>query len=131
MQKIKGIDHLTFICRDIEKTAHMLKEIFNAREIYPKAEEKQAISRGKYFSIANYWIGIMEGEAINKSYHSIAFEIDEYDMPIFQEKIESLGLTIFANENDENNENRSIYFYDYDNHLFELHAGNLVERMLL
>ena len=71
------------------------------------------------------WIG----DPISKSYNHFAFKIDENDMGYFSEKIQSLGLDILPGRNRNNAEGQSLYFYDYDNHLFELHSGNLDERL--
>lgn len=120
--RIKGISHITFICRDIEKTAYMLKELFNAKEIYSNSTQSHSISREKFFVLADYWIKLMEGESINKSHNPIAFEVDEFDLPAFHEKIMTLGLTILSDRHPED-EISSLSFYDYDNYLFELHTG--------
>jgi fosfomycin resistance protein FosX len=50
--KIKGISHITFICKNIEKTAHMLIEVFDAKEIYSSGEDHFSISKEKFFSLA-------------------------------------------------------------------------------
>lgn len=127
--KIIGISHITFICKDLEKSANMLKHIFNAEEIYSSEEKKFSISKEKFFKIAGIWIAIMEGESIAKTYNHIAFEIEEDDLIIFKDKILSLGLTILPGRDRKSAEGHSIYFYDYDNHLFELHAGKLNTRL--
>lgn len=36
MSKIKGISHITFICKDLERITRMLKNIFEAVEIKEK-----------------------------------------------------------------------------------------------
>ncbi|SHJ20304.1 VOC family protein [Lutispora thermophila] len=51
-----------------------------------------------------------------------------YDM--YLERIQRLGLEIKEGRNRIDEEGRSIYFYDYDNHLFELHTGTLESRLL-
>lgn len=40
-----------------------------------------------------------------------------------------MGIEIRESRNRIKEEGRSIYFYDYDNHLFELHTGTLNERL--
>lgn len=129
MPKINGVSHMTFICKDLEKTTNMLKEIFNAEEIYASGEKQFSLSKEKFFTIAGYWIAIMEGDSINKSYNHIAFEVDDNDLPVFAEKIQSLGLEILPGRGRKQAEGNSLYFYDYDNHLFELHSGNLKTRL--
>ncbi|OAI46506.1 fosmidomycin resistance protein [Gammaproteobacteria bacterium SCGC AG-212-F23] len=126
---IKGISHITFICRDLSKTTKMLKEIFSAEEVYSSGDKKFSISKEKFFKVANLWIAIMEGEPIEKSYNHIAFQVSEDDLPWLEEKIKSLGLTILPGRKREKSEGNSLYFYDYDNHLFELHTGNLHTRL--
>lgn len=129
--KIKGISHITFICGNLEKTTEMLKYIFDAEEIYSSGEKTFSLSKEKFFSIAGIWIAIMEGDAIEKTYNHIAFEVSEYDLPELRSRIEKLGLTILPSRKREEAEGDSIYFYDYDNHLFELHTGSLTTRLKL
>ena len=71
----------------------------------------------------------MEGESVNKTYNHIAFELNEDDMNDYREKIISLGLEILPDRNRCPEEGGSLYFYDYDNHLFDLHAGSLAKRI--
>lgn len=107
----------------------MLKQIFDADEIYSSDEYLFSLSKEKFFKIAGLWIAIMEGEPIEKTYNHVAFEVKETDLALLKEKIQMLGLTILPGRNREQAEGQSIYFYDYDNHLFELHAGNLETRL--
>ncbi len=127
--KIKKLSHITFICKDLEKTSLFLKEIFSAEEIYSSGDKTFSISREKFFKIGTIWIAIMEGAPIEKSYNHVAFQIDEKDIPLFEQKIKSLGLTLLPGRKREKSEGESLYFYDYDNHLFELHTGNLNTRL--
>lgn len=126
---IKGISHITFICKNLEKMSHLLKTIFNAVEIYSSDAKNFSISKEKFFNIAGLWIAIMEGEAIEKTYNHVAFRVDENDLLVLREKITSLGLKILPGREREKAEGQSLYFYDYDNHLFELHTGDLNTRL--
>jgi hypothetical protein len=45
------------------------------------------------------------------------------------EKILGLGLEVKPGRKRVPGEGKSLYFYDYDNHLFELHAGSLSNRL--
>jgi len=52
---------------------------------------------------------------------------DEYDDRLG--RIKSLGLQIKEGRPRVDGEGHSIYFYDHDNHLFELHSGTLEQRL--
>jgi len=127
--KIQGLSHITFICKDLDKMANLLKTIFNAQEIYSSDNKNFSLSKEKFFNIAGIWIAIMEGEAVHKTYNHVAFKIDDKDLDIFKEKILSLGLEILPGRTRDKAEGNSLYFYDYDNHLFELHSGDLDTRL--
>jgi len=51
------------------------------------------------------------------------------DLAELEKRIHNLGLTILPDRPREKAEAKSLYFYDYDNHLFELHTGNLETRL--
>lgn len=127
--KIKGISHITFICKDLEKTSQMFKVVLGAEEIYCSGNRTFSISKEKFLKIAGLWIAIMEGEPVEKTYNHIAFHVNNQDLPEFEAKIRSLGLTILQGRTREQAEGNSLYFYDYDNHLFELHSGDLEARL--
>jgi catechol 2,3-dioxygenase-like lactoylglutathione lyase family enzyme len=127
---ILGISHITFIVKDLDKTATFFKEIFDAKEVYFSGEEHFSISKEKYFLINDIWIAVMEGRHNEKNYNHIAFKIDEADYEMYLKRIKKLGLEIKKGRKRSAGEGRSIYFYDYDNHLFELHTGTLETRLL-
>lgn len=126
---IYGISHITFIVKDLGKATKFFKEIFEAKEIYSSEDKTFSISKEKFFLINDLWIAVMEGEKIEKSYNHIAFKIDESDYEMYLKRIENLGLEIKVGRERVIGEGNSIYFYDYDNHLFELHTGTLEIRL--
>ncbi|MBC1611155.1 FosX/FosE/FosI family fosfomycin resistance thiol transferase [Listeria welshimeri] len=127
---ISGLSHITLIVRDLNKTTTFLQEIFDAEEIYSSGDKTFSLSKEKFFLIAGLWICIMEGESLQeRTYNHIAFRIHEEEMGEYTERIKSLDVEIKPERSRVTGEGRSIYFYDYDNHLFELHTGTLEERL--
>lgn len=129
--QVKGLSHITFVCKDLEKTAHMLRSVLGAKEIYCSGDKTFSISKEKFFQVAGIWIAIMEGAPIEKTYNHIAFQVKNEELDEFETKVRSFGLTILPGRKREGAEGRSLYFYDYDNHLFELHTGDLRTRLHL
>ena len=127
--KIKGISHITLICKDLGKSARLFCELFGAEEVYSSEGRNFSISKEKFLIVGDLWIALMEGQPVERSYNHIAFQIEEEDVPIFEAKIRALGLEGGPTRNRRLEEGQSIYFYDYDNHLFELHTGNLSTRV--
>lgn len=127
--KIKNLSHITLVCKNLEKTAHFLKTLLGAEEIYSSGDKTFSIAKEKFFIIAGIWFAIMEGPEVKKTYNHIAFSVNEEDLPQFEKKIKELKLTLVPARPHKPQEGKSLYFYDYDNHLFELHTGDLKSRL--
>ena len=63
---IQGISHVTFIVKDLNKSAEFFKEIFDAKEVYSSGDKMFSISKEKFFLINDLWIAVMEGEEVEK-----------------------------------------------------------------
>lgn len=127
---IEGLSHMTFIVRDLDRMTAILEGIFDAREVYASDAEQFSLSREKFLLIGDIWIAIMEGEPLpERSYNHIAFKIDDADFDGYTERVAKLGLDMRPPRPRVGGEGRSIYFYDDDNHMFELHTGTLNERL--
>ena len=129
---IEGLSHITFIVRDLERMSLFLTNIFDAREIYSSGEKEFSISKEKFFLINGLWFAIMEGEPLaEKTYNHVALKVSEADFEKYVKRVRSLGVEILEGRSRINGEGKSLYFYDYDNHLFELHTGTLEQRLEL
>ncbi|EAC4535350.1 FosX/FosE/FosI family fosfomycin resistance thiol transferase [Listeria monocytogenes] len=127
---ISGLSHITLIVKDLNKTTTFLREIFNAEEIYSSGNQTFSLSKEKFFLIAGLWICIMEGDSLQEqTYNHIAFRIQSEEVDEYIERIKSLGVEMKPERPRVEGEGHSIYFYDFDNHLFELHSGTLEERL--
>ncbi|MER8982892.1 MULTISPECIES: FosX/FosE/FosI family fosfomycin resistance hydrolase [unclassified Mesorhizobium] len=127
---IEGLSHMTFIVRDLDRMTDILEGVFDAREVYASDAEQFSLSREKFFLIGDIWVALMEGEPLpERSYNHIAFKIDDADFDRYAERVKTLGLDMRPPRLRVEGEGRSIYFYDDDNHMFELHTGTLAERL--
>lgn len=127
---ISSISHITFVVKDLDKTTELFIELFNAREVYYSGEKRHSLYKERFFIIGNLWIAVMEdSNIINRTYHHIAFKITESDVDYYLAKIKDLNLELKTPRERFPGEGYSIYFYDYDNNLFELHTETLERRL--
>lgn len=127
---IEGISHLTFIVKDLERASVFFRVIFGAEEIYSSGDATFSVAREKFFLINGLWIAIMEGDPLaDRTYNHVAFKIPDEEFGNYEKRVRDLGLDLKNPRARVEGEGRSLYFYDFDNHLFELHTGNLSERL--
>lgn len=127
---MRGISHITFVVRDLERMAAFLCDGLGAREVYDSVGRNRSLSREKFFVLAGVWIAAMEGEPPwQRSYQHVAFSVDEADLPAYRARLQALGVEVRPPRSRIDGEGQSLYFYDFDDHLFELHTGTLEQRL--
>lgn len=127
---IEGISHVTFVVKTLDKTTELFKEIFDAKEVYYSGDKKHSLFKERFFIIGNQWIAVMEDDnIINRTYHHLAFKISASDVDSYLDKIKALNLELKPPRERVSGEGYSIYFYDYDNNLYELHTETLEKRL--
>ena len=127
---IDGLSHITFIVSDLDKMEVILMKVLDAKKIYDSGDRTYSLSKERYFNIAGIWVATMEGEPLrDKTYNHVAFKmaVEDYDKKL--QRIQALGLEVREGRSRVDGEGRSIYFYDFDNHMFELHSGTLQDRL--
>ena len=128
--KIERISHLTFIVRDLQRATVFFCEGLGAEEIYDSRARNFSLSHEKFFTLNGIWIVCMAGDPpLDRNYRHIAFKIDEADLVAFELRLRAIGVEIKPPRTRVQGEGHSLYFYDYDNHLFELHTGTLTQRL--
>ena len=127
---ISGVSHMTFIVQDLDKATEFFQTIFSARIVYDSGSRTFSLSRERFFLVGSLWIVIMEGPSLpEQTYNHIAFQISDGEFEAYKERLTKAGVPMREARSRIPGEGRSLYFYDYDNHLFELHTGTLEERL--
>ncbi|MFA5906039.1 MAG: FosX/FosE/FosI family fosfomycin resistance hydrolase [Desulfobacula sp.] len=127
---IEGISHITFIVQDLERSAGFLKSVLDAEEIYSSGEKFFSLSREKFFMIGGVWVAIMEGtDQTEQTYNHVAFKIPVSEYDGYKDRLTKAGVAFREGRPRIPGEGLSLYFYDYDNHLLELHTGTLKDRL--
>jgi fosfomycin resistance protein FosX len=127
---VQGISHITFVVTDVERAATFFLDGLGAVEVYDSREKNFSLSREKFFMLCGTWFAVMQGEPPPvRTYGHLAFKIDDADLEGFEARLRAIGAEIKPPRPRIPDEGRSLYFYDFDNHLFELHTGTLEERL--
>lgn len=125
-----GLSHITFIVRDLDRMEKILTTVLQAHKIYDSGDQTFSIAPERFFDVAGVWVAIMQGDALReRSYNHTAFQIADEDYDDRLACIQALGLDVREGRSRVAGEARSIYFYDHDNHMFELHSGTLAQRL--
>lgn len=128
---IFGLSHLTFIVHDLEKMSHIIVDVFGGREVYASGTKPHSLSPEKFFDVDGPWIAIMQGDPLPaRTYNHVAFKVSVEQLEKSKLAIEKLRLEFRESRPRVSGEGQSLYFHDYDNHLFELHTGTLEERLV-
>ncbi|MFI4988334.1 MAG: FosX/FosE/FosI family fosfomycin resistance thiol transferase, partial [Alphaproteobacteria bacterium] len=108
----------------------LIVEVLGGTEVYASGAETFSIAREKFFLANGVWIAIMEGEPLaQRTYNHIAFKVGAGELERCRAALARLGLEVRESRPRDEGEGQSLYFYDDDNHLFELHSGTLDERL--
>jgi fosfomycin resistance protein FosX len=97
--------------------------------VYDSIAKNHSLSREKFFLLGGVWVALMSGEPTPRSYRHVAFHVDEAELPAFEHRLRTLGAAIRPPRPRVDGEGLSLYFYDYDNNLLELHSGTLEARL--
>ena len=126
---IRGVSHLTLIVRDPERTAALFCEALGAAEVYDSGDRQFSLAREKFFLLGGVWLAFMQGEPPERSYRHVAFFVDDDQLELYESRLIAAGVEVKPPRPRVQGEGRSLYFYDFDNNLFELHTGTLQERL--
>ena len=126
---IRGLSHVTLVVRDLERSARLFSEGLGATEVYDSGGETYSLSEEKFFLLGDVWVALMKGEPVARSYRHVAFAADAADLAAYERRLRALGAEIRPARPRVEGEGLSLYFYDYDNNLLELHSGSLQERL--
>lgn len=128
---INGISHITFIVKDLEKSMTFFRNTLDAIEVYSSGDKTFSLTKEKFFTINGMWFAIMEGVPLERSYHHVAFDVSDTDFEKYAIKLKALNVEIREPRSRKGDEGKSIYFYDLDNNMFEIHCGTLDQRLKL
>jgi fosfomycin resistance protein FosX len=127
---IPSLSHLTFIVSDLKAMTRIIIEVLGGREVYASGAKQYSIAPEKFFDVGGLWIAIMKGDPLpTRTYNHIAFKVSPEQLVKAKIVIEVSGLDLRESRSRVSGEGQSLYFHDYDNHLFELHCGTLEERL--
>ncbi len=127
---IEGISHITFIVKDLDHSAAFMKSVLGAEETYSSGQRFFSLSKEKFFKVGGVWIALMEGSAlVEQNYNHVAFKIPASEYDQYKDRLTKAGVTFREGRTRIPGEGLSLYFYDHDNHLLELHTGTLQDRI--
>lgn len=127
---VEGLSHITWIVSDLERSSRLFTDGLGGRVVYDSGARTFSLSRERFLDLGGLWIALMEGRPLpERSYNHVAFKVADEALDAAAARLVALGLEVRPPRPRIAGEGRSVYLYDWDNHLIELHSGTLEERL--
>jgi len=115
---LDAISHIALIVKDTSRTATLFKDLFGARVVVRKEDDGHEET---YVRLGRTWFVLVQAEADRpRSGDHIAFLVSKSTLLEAAEKLKTMSVEFFLARGD-----TALYFFDYDNHVFELDTTDL------
>ena len=115
---LDAISHIAMVVKDSNKTATLFKDLFGASVVLRKEDDGHEET---YVRLGRTWFALVQAEMDRpRSGDHIAFSVSKSTLLETAEKLKSMNVEFFLARSD-----TALYFFDYDNHVFELDTTDL------
>jgi hypothetical protein len=115
---LDAIGHIALIVKDSSRTARLFCDLFAA----PIVERKDIDGHNETFvKLGRTWFVLVQADAIRpRGGDHVAFSVSKSTLLETAEKLKRMNMEFFLARAD-----TALYFFDYDNHVFELDTTDL------
>jgi catechol 2,3-dioxygenase-like lactoylglutathione lyase family enzyme len=115
---LKEISHIALIVQDPARTAALLAELFASKIVSRKDSEGHEET---FVRLGRTWFVLVKADVQRpRTGDHVAFSVSKSTLLACAEKLKQIGQEFLFARSD-----TALYFYDYDNHLFELDTMDL------
>jgi catechol 2,3-dioxygenase-like lactoylglutathione lyase family enzyme len=117
-----SISHIALVVKDPARTAALFHDLFGARVIERKDDEGHLET---FVRLGGIWI-VLVGAPVERARTGdhIAFRATPQILEATAARLQALGREFIRARSD-----RALYFFDYDDHVFELDAEDMDEEL--
>jgi catechol 2,3-dioxygenase-like lactoylglutathione lyase family enzyme len=115
---LESISHIALVVKEPARTAALFRDLFSARVVERKDDEGHLET---YVRLGGVWI-VLVGAPVNRARTGdhIAFHATPEILEATVTKLQAMGREFIRARS-----NRALYFFDYDDHVFELDAEDI------
>jgi catechol 2,3-dioxygenase-like lactoylglutathione lyase family enzyme len=119
---LQSISHVALVVNDPARTAALFQDLFDARTVQHRDDEGHLET---FVKLGGAWI-VLVGAPVQRARTGdhIAFQATPEIIEATVAKLEKLGREFVRARS-----NRALYFFDYDDHVFELNTENIDEQI--
>ncbi len=119
---LEAISHIALVVKDTARTAALLHDLFGARVIRREDDEGHLET---FVRVGGVWI-VLVGAPVQRTRTGdhIAFHATPEILAATVAKLQTMGREFIRARSD-----RALYFFDYDDHVFELNTEDIDEEL--
>ena len=117
---ITGLNHITLSVSDLERSLAFYQQLLGF-------ELRVSWQRGAYLTAGHLWLCLSLGQPKPaQDYSHLALTVAKADFPDWQQRLAHTQVELWQSNSSEGD---SLYCLDPDGHQWELHAGDLANRL--
>ncbi len=115
---LTSISHVALVVKDPQRTGALFEDLFGARAVQRRDEEGHLET---FVKLGGTWFALVGAPAERtRTGDHIAFSVTPEALEATAAKLEAMGREFIRARG-----NASLYFFDYDDHVFELDTGDI------